>query len=496
MSSRQREGSPVFARSLEGVLRQLCAKADMHWPASDEFQARFEALRGSNLLPRGRENRHRRLSPEEIANAILATVPQQPSQAGLAAKVLGGLVPAGGLEASFHKAPTLQAAIATLIADEVAREQFHTLTLSVAEGGTNSSGYAQLLYERPGGELDLTHFVSKLATSVTRAGGEKSIRAEYRHSPASREMVLNRQFFKALALEVERSAYEKEPPGSGEEYDAEEAREAEYKRLGVKPGSRYLNFGVNTHVTWLKEKLLVKFGSYEIVLMPRTETHSASVHIDLTHNRLSSEGARTVLNRFLSWLSWLDDHYAIAQFGWSGNSVPVPVQKQELAFVYSNHWMVPEQPELSDDMLRALALYREGRNAEENYLVSFAVLSYYKIFEIIAGRERNAAKKLIGKHYQPCRNSHHDQKLFEAFEKRVAEWNEASGRSLAPQHYIYDECRVAVAHGSEESVSDPDELPELQRLHVVADIVRHVARRAMRLELGIPGSPVEDFNND
>jgi hypothetical protein len=31
---------------------------------------------------------------------------------------------------------------------------------------------------------------------------------------------------------------------------------------------------------------------------------------------------------------------------------------------------------------KALAIYREGRNAEQNYLVTYAVLSYYKIVEL------------------------------------------------------------------------------------------------------------------
>ena len=34
------------------------------------------------------------------------------------------------------------------------------------------------------------------------------------------------------------------------------------------------------------------------------------------------------------------------------------------------------------DVQRALALYREARNAEQNYFVSYAVLNYYKILEI------------------------------------------------------------------------------------------------------------------
>lgn len=477
----------IFAHSLELILRQLCAKADLHSPDADEFQARFAALRGSGLLPRGRENRAHRLSYEEIANAVLSIVPQQPGHAGLAAKVLGRLVPAGGPVASFRDAPTLQAAIATLITDEEAREQLHTLTLSSAEGGTNSTGYAQLLYEHPQRDLEIDYFVSPLATSVTRAGGEQSMPAAYRYSPASRETVLNRQFFQELARAVERSALQPDPPGDGEEYDAEEAQDAEYRRLGVKQGSRYLNVGVDAQVTWLKDKRLVRFGRYELVLMPRTATHAASVHIDLTHHRLRHEDGLTIINRFLSWLSWLDDDYAIAINGWSGNPVPAPVPGPATGFLYSPYWIAPDPPELSADQLRALALYREGRNAEENRLVSFAVLSYYKILEIAGGRERGAAKSLIRKHFSAIRAEYAEAAAIADFEAAFYQWKSEQEHPKTEADYIWQECRVAVAHGSEKSVSDPDDLFELRRLHTVADVIRWIAKKVMQDELGVPG---------
>lgn len=482
----------MFARSLESVLRSLCAKADMHWPATDEFQARFEALRACALLPRGRENRTRRLTSDEIANAVLSIVPQHPTQAGFAAKILGGLVPAGGRAASFHEAPSLQSAVAKLITDDAARATMHALTLSVAEGGTNATGYAQLLYEHPQDGLKRAFFVGKLATSVIRAGGEGSMRPEYRHSPASRELVLNRQFFDQIGREVERSTLFEQPPGEGEEYDAEEAQAAEHKRLGVRPGSQYLNIGVDTQVTWLKERRLVRFGRYELVLMPKTATHAASVHIDLAHHRLQHEEGLTVINRFLSWLAWQDDHYAIVRSGWSGNPVPGPVPAAATGFLYSHHWVTPDPPELSPDQLRALALYREGRNAEENRIVSFAVLSYYKILEIACGPENNAPKALIRRHLPQMREAHSDDATLAEFQNQFSLWKSKQDRGQDEFDYIYKAWRTAVAHGSRKSVSDPDELLDLRRLHVVADVLRQLARCAMQFDLEIPGNYSDD----
>src|SRR3546814_4969173 len=75
-------------------------------------------------------------------------------------------------------------------------------------------------------------------------------------------------------------------------------------------------------------------------------------------------------------MTWCDDQYAIAQDGWSGNPVPVAVPKRNLAFTTTYHWVFNRDIPVSEDVLRALALYREGRNAEQNFMISYAVLSY------------------------------------------------------------------------------------------------------------------------
>ena len=81
-------------------------------------------------------------------------------------------------------------------------------------------------------------------------------------------------------------------------------------------------------------------------------------------------------------MTWCDDQYAVAQGGWSGNPVPVPVPKRNLAFTTTDFWAFDRQIPSSDEARRALSLYREARNAEQNCLVSYAVLNYYKIIEL------------------------------------------------------------------------------------------------------------------
>src|SRR3546814_18303966 len=84
--------------------------------------------------------------------------------------------------------------------------------------------------------------------------------------------------------------------------------------------------------------------------MPKTKDHVQSIHIVLHANRLSMEEARTVINRFLSLMTWCDDQYAIAQDGWSGNPVPVAVPKRNLAFTTTSHWVFNRDLPVSEDV--------------------------------------------------------------------------------------------------------------------------------------------------
>jgi hypothetical protein len=148
-----------------------------------------------------------------------------------------------------------------------------------------------------------------------------------------------------------------------------------YERLGVRPGSRFLNVGVDNQVTWPREEMLIKFDQYRFVLMPKTRDHVQSIHVDLTANRLKDAEAMTLVNRFLSLMTWCDDQFAIAQGDWSGNPVPVPVLKRNLAFTTTYNWVFNRKLPASDEVRRALALYREPRNAQQNAMISYAVLN-------------------------------------------------------------------------------------------------------------------------
>ena len=187
--------------------------------------------------------------------------------------------------------------------------------------------------------------------------------------------------------------------------------------------------------------------------------------------------ARTVVNRFLSLMTWCDDQFAVAQDGWAGNPVPTPVPRRNLAFTTAHHWVFDRKIPTDDDVLRALALYREGRNAEQNYLVSFAVLNYYKIIEI---RTNETIKWLEG--------------AFPLVEKKLRDdvlriFHMERG-TLSVGRHIVAYYRTAVAHALETTVrSDPDCADEARRLHIGAEILRELARHFISAELKVSDSP-------
>ncbi len=289
--------------------------------------------------------------------------------------------------------------------------------------------------------------------------------------------MFNRTFFDRIAQAVARDLASPAPPaGDGSEYDAEEAQQARYRSLGVGPYSRFLNIGVDTQVTWPKQEMLVQFDRYHFVLMPKTKEHTQSIHVDLHANRLSDREAMTIINRFLSVLTWCDDQFAVAQGGWSGNPVPVAVPRRDLAFVTAHHWVFDRRISSSDDVRRALALYREGRNAEETALVSYAVLSYFKIIEI-RHPDGPRARKWIAHNFRAVWDTDQDRDDLSRFMNACGD--------ETPENYIYTACRLAVAHASVKRPSDPDEADEITRLHAASNVLRRLARLMISQELAV-----------
>lgn len=474
----------MYASDLEEQLYLLMGKSDAAHADRSDFTARMESLRAYGRLPRGRANHAALLSDEQIADAILGLSAAKPGWSGHVALILRSLKPVGGKAASFHEAETVGQAIQVLLRSGQAREVLNELVLTSAEYGINANGHATLRYTGDDGEKTV-HFVHQLALSLHRAGAGKKYDPKRSAPASSRQLLLSRSFFDAIAKRTETIRQLKPDPSSdGTEYDATEAEDRRRKALGVRNDSRYLNIGVDNQVTWPRTETLVTFDRYTMVLLPKTKENVQSISIDLTANKLSDLEAITVINRFLSVLCFCDDQYAVAQDGWSGNPIPVGVPRRNLAFTTTTHWALDRKIPDTDEARRAFALYREGRNAEQNFLVSYAVLSYFKIIEIVHANEGEAAKWL--KDNFAAASSDIPPEALARFD--------AERGHVTPEEHINRAYRIAVAHASprKTQASDPDDASELRRLHTAAEILRPLARYFMKNELALSESPFTD----
>jgi hypothetical protein len=110
-------------------------------------------------------------------------------------------------------------------------------------------------------------------------------------------------------------------------------------------------------------------------------------------------------------------------------------------------------------------------------LVSYAVLNYFKIIEI-RHPGRAEVKKWFKQYYAAVSlNPVQDREVFERFERMRG--------SETAEDYIYRACRTAVAHAGKEAKSDPDDVKEVQRLHMAADVLHILARYFIKEELNV-----------
>lgn len=458
----------MYAKNLSLLLHRRLAEPRTY----EDTLMRFEKLRGYGQLPRGRDRADQRLSDEEIASAVLGFVPTLPGWAGHVALCMGGLRPVGGLSASFENTETLKAALAATIENQDACESLVHVTLSIARKSSSDEYHARILFEQ-NGERCVSSYVSKYATSLTSKGAEKTYDSERTWASNERQLVLGREFFEHLSRDVSLSRHLDRPLKTDwQEYKTEEERNTFHKHLGAKNSSRFLNMGVDTNVTWPEDPTRIKFGGHHFVLFPKTKEHSHSISIDLANERLTSEEALTLLRRFLSVLCWCDDRHAILRHGWSGNPVPAPVPRRNMAFSTMYPWMFYRTMPEDKKLLNCLAYYREGLNASEAGLATFEVLGFFKVFEM-KYKDAKTAKRWIAEVFETACSS---------VRAEVTKQFDEDRKDMPVEKYIYKNCRVATAHAAKNRPSDADASPEIRRLFVAAEILRALARHFIRTE--------------
>ncbi|EUB98451.1 hypothetical protein PMI07_004732 [Rhizobium sp. CF080] len=448
----------------------------------DQTRKRFESLRGHNLLPRGRENAAVRLTNAQIANAVLGFSHPAPGYAGHASLILGDLRPVGGLAASYRSTATLKDAVATLVGHE--DSDLIRLTLSV-EQDFGDDEYAAVLRFRDNDETKIVSFVSKYALSFLQPGAEEGYDHDRLDKLTAVERSLGSGFFRNLSRQVSISRHLDKPfKTDWREYETEEEKAEFHRRLGARPSSHFLNLRVDAQVTWPKEPTRMQFGGHYLVLFPKTKEYSHSTSIDLARERISADAARTLINRMLSVMSWCGDQPVSLHEGWSGNPVPVPVPRRDLAFMTMHEWLFYRTLPSDQDLIRCLAYYRDGLNAYSVGLASHAVLSFFRVFETRYDT-RKKVTDWVNAVFSAIEPSILESAL-KAFEADRQSENVDVGT------YVYRNCRVATAHAARDVPSDPDGAEESRRLLNASKILQHLARFFIKQEFKFSSSYLTD----
>ena len=235
---------------------------------------------------------------------------------------------------------------------------------------------------------------------------------------------------------------------------------------------RWMNLGVSGQCGWPHERVDVRFGESELVLLPQTKENSASVHIRVQSNDQLQE--LTIVNRFLSIVSWgykdsLQNHY-----GWSGNPVPVPVPARNLARSINRSFLIQWNPLREPKQRLAVALYREAMSVNS---LPYQFLGFFKIINILhrlgpaqVGWIRATLPKLSGS-------------------KASARIEALSSSQPDVAQYLYESGRCAVAHAFADPLVDPDDLVHLHRLSEDLGVAQALAEYLISNELYVPAFP-------
>ncbi|MCK2168046.1 methylamine utilization protein MauJ [Thalassospira xiamenensis] len=151
----------------------------------------------------------------------------------------------------------------------------------------------------------------------------------------------------------------------------------------------WLNLPVMGYGEWTDREQVIWINFKEFTILPLKKDNQASIHIDLNNQKIQMSDAITLMNTFLSHLSWCSGQAYWTTSGFSGSAVKISQFDREQRMLFSGCLGgFPDCFELTTDpvVANALAFYRHGKLAER-YSLADSCLSYYKILEIIKRRE-------------------------------------------------------------------------------------------------------------
>jgi hypothetical protein len=239
---------------------------------------------------------------------------------------------------------------------------------------------------------------------------------------------------------------------------------------------RWLNIGVLGGACWPTKKQKIDFHGHDLILKPATKDTEQSIHINL--KGISDIEAMTLVNRFLSILSWCDDQGMVNDGGWSGNPAPVTVPKKSRIVGSSIAFPFNRDIEKSSKAKLSLALYREALSINS---IPFAFLSYFKILNVFWKDKYDNGKNELVEGIREMLHRLED----DLAKRRLDELNKTEND--VPK-YLYESGRCAIAHAHTDPIVDPDDSMDIRRLSQDIWIVKALAEYLIEKKLKISRS--------
>lgn len=243
----------------------------------------------------------------------------------------------------------------------------------------------------------------------------------------------------------------------------------------------WLHIGVKGSACWPTKEAEITFGGYKLLLKPATKETEQSVHINLhgNHRNITDVEAMTLINRFLSILSWCDDQGMENRGGWSGNTVPVAVPREHQLTGSSVCFPFYRNSEKNQKAQLALALYREARTASS---IPYSFLGYFKILNIFwkdkyQKNNKNAIVEGIKKTLPQIKDNLAKERI-----------TELSKQNKDVSEHLYKSCRCAIAHAYSEPIIDPDEVKDVRNLSKDIWIIKAIAESLIETKLKVSRS--------
>lgn len=238
----------------------------------------------------------------------------------------------------------------------------------------------------------------------------------------------------------------------------------------------WLNRGVVGGASWPKEDTHIQFGGHEFILKPATRDTEQTMCINLTKERMTEIEAMTLMNRFLSVLSWCNDQgMELLDCVGSSNVIPASVPRKiriiGSSFVFPFYRKLPNDPKVR----LALALYREGLTVNS---IPFSFLSFFKVINIFWNDKWVRNKNELIEGIRALLPQIKDEFAL----KRLTEL--AKTEKDIPE-YLYESERCAIAHAYSDPVIDPDDETHLRRLAWDILIIQEIATYLIEDKLGV-----------